>query len=193
MKKKYLLGAGIVIVIGLAVGGVLYANRTDTAKPTVSTKKTDTMKKDTKQTPKADTSGNPVGMQASIHHYDQAGLLNASYRRTLTDFTPWQESGVAVEYRDFNGDGTDDAFVWAKIPGTMGYSFAAVWTIGSNNQPKELWYLPSNLYVPQSDWSLTSTNELRNTGKNEDNTTLVHNFHWQVSTTGSGFVLEPDM
>lgn len=136
-------------------------------------------------TPTTPTNANqPIGMKPDISKWDPAGFITASYSRKLTDFTPWQDSPVTPTTKDFNGDGVNDIFVWAKLPGTNGYSFAAVWTLGSNDKPKELWYVPSQQVYLQSSWSVSGTN-LVEVGKlntpngysNETNT-----YHWQNNT-----------
>jgi hypothetical protein len=194
MKKKRLiiLASALVVIAGGSVAAWQASrNEPTTTKNTAKNSTADTKNPATTPAKTADTSS-PQGMTASVHHWDQAGFLRASYTRKLTDFTPWEESQVSVKYHDFNGDGVDDAFVWAKIPGTKGYSFAAVWTLESDDQPKELWYLPAGLYVPQYDRKLEGDGTVPNSGKIEDNSALVHKFHWQESTTSKGFVLEPN-
>ena len=147
-----------------------------------------------KQTNAAATGKQPASKPTNITSTAPAGLLNASYSRNLTDFTAWQDSPVSVEYRDFNSDGINDAFVWAKLPGTMGYSYAAVWTTDSAGQPLELWYLPNDLSLSHSTWSVTANNGLENKSVNGDGTTnTINTFHWQVTSTGHGFVLEPNI
>lgn len=188
--KRLFVISGVVVLAG-ALGGYAYyhnqhqQNNVTTA--VVVTKKPATASNTTPaQTPKP--------QPASIQTTAAAGLFNASYSRKLTDFTAWQDSPVSYEYRDFNGDGVMDAFVWAKLPGTMGYSYAAVWTTDSNGQPKELWYLPNDSLLAHSTWTVTTDNGLENKSVNGDGTTnSVNTYHWQVSTTGAGFVLEPNI
>ena len=196
MKNLYARFAIAIIVIGSLAGGAYYMGTKNGNKNTVVPIKSND---NTKAVANNDTK--PVAVTATgstksdINKYEAAGLLNASMTRKLTDFTAWQDSTVSVEYRDFNQDGISDAFVQAKVPGTMGYSFAAVWTLGNDNKPKELWYLATDQYIAQSSWAVDSINTLVNSGKEEVGGTIktkVNNWHWQVATTGSGFVLEPN-
>ncbi len=204
MKNKYVRIVAILILAGGLSGGAYYIgnkNNKKTADKAVTVK---TVKPTENTPPKTTTDGKtttpaatkPSGMVADISKFEPAGLFAASQSRQLTNFTAWTDSPVSVEYRDFNDDGVNDSFVSAKLPGTMGYSIAAVWTTGADNKPKELWYLPSDQYVAQSSWTVNSTNTLVNSGKQDNSgtiTTKINNWHWQVSTTGSGFVLEPDI
>jgi hypothetical protein len=203
MKMRTIISSVLAVIIlgGVGAGSYLLGKKTDDPKvasstgtpstPDTSSKPTDTKTDSNTALPTAD----PSGQTASINKYAPEGLLNASYTRKLTDFTAWQESPVTVIYRDFNQDNVTDAFVYAKIPGTMGYSFAAVWTL-KDGAPKELWFLPADQYVAQSSWAVNSINTLVNAGKTDDGGTVkdkTNNWHWQVTTTGSGFVLEPNI
>ncbi len=201
-NRKIILALSIIAVLGVVgTSAYLLGKRSDKKDGKANTtvqqpnETTKTNSADTK-TPASDTTlTKPSGQTASINKYEPAGLFNASFTRKVTDFTPWQDSPVAVEYRDFNEDGVMDAFVSGKIPGTQGYSFASIWTM-NGDAPKELWYLPSDQYLVQSSWAVSSINTLVNSGKIDEggiikNTT--NNWHWQVSTTGSGVVLEPNI
>ena len=193
MKRTQLII--LVTVVALAgVGGYFWYQQAQRTPLTVTHASTVTKATAPKQTNAAATVKQPASKAANITTSAPAGLLNASYSRNLTDFTVWQDSPVSVEYRDFNNDGVNDAFVWAKLPGTMGYSYAAVWTTDSAGQPLELWYLPNDLSLSHSTWSVTANNGLENKSVNGDGSTnSVNTFHWQVTTTGHGFVLEPNI
>jgi len=191
--KWWLIGAGVVLVIGIGVAG--YSVGAHRTKAPVLAKISEKNTSATTPTPKVTSTQNPTSVTTPvvINAYDVAGLFNASYTRALTDFTPWADSPVSKEYRDFNADGVMDVFVWAKLPGTGGYSTAAVWTVEAG-APKELWHLPDSQVLGHSTWSLTSSDGLENKSLNSDGSTdTVNTYHWQVSTTGQGFVLEPSM
>lgn len=181
-----------IIIVGIIAGSIFYilraksntdmnynnsANSLSGAKPAV------------KQNPgtTAPTAASPTPTTASkqtISSFDAAGFVNASNSRKLTDFTPWQESPVQQVVKDFTGDSIDDMFVWAKLPGTMGYSIAAVWTLDNSNKPKELWYVPSAEIYAQSSWSVDGNNiiekgKLNTPGGISDETNV---YHWQTNT-----------
>lgn len=184
MKAKWpLIVIGIIVIIGIAVGIWWYRQA-----------KSSTQSSQTQSTSSAPQPTTSPSKTQDIHTADPAQLLLASYSRNLNTTDKWQDSPVTSEYHDFNGDGVPDAFVWAKLPGTAGNSFAAVWTTGSDGKPIELWYLQEQFYLGHSTWSVNSDNGLVNTSVNGDGSIAsINTFHWQVTSTGKGFVLEPNM
>lgn len=193
-SKKLLLISGVTLLVLGGGGYGIYRLGQQNATVAQSKNAANTTPTNKTKDSKTSSSSAQVKETTTIKDSNAAGLLNASYTKNLTDFTPWADSPYNVEYRDFNDDGVTDAFVWAKLPGTGGYSFAAVWTLDSGNKPKQLWSLPDDLVLGHSTWNVTSNNGLENKSLKSDGTTdAVNTFHWQVSTTGSGFVLEPNI
>jgi hypothetical protein len=189
-KALMFVGAGVVLS---GSGFVIYQKgKGDAPKPSVtqaSVKDTDKTNTTNTSQPKTDTA--PTDKQKNISEFPAAGLFNASYTNKPKDFTPWSETQTAYEYRDFNGDKVDDVFVWGKLVGTAGFSYAAVWTV-ENDQPIELWHVPDSLMLEHSTWEVKPNNGLENKSLNSDGSTKTsQTFHWQVSTSGKGFVLEP--
>lgn len=189
MKAKWLfIIIGSIIIIGACIGIWFYL-QPKPAKPKPQHEQT-VKTSNTKQSPSTAAPKAP----ADIHAADPARLLQSSYSRDLTGTIRWEDSPVNADYRDFNDDSIPDLFVWAVIPGTAGNSFAAVWTTDTNGNPTELWHLEEQFYLGHSKWSIDSNNGLVNTSINADGSTASANiFHWQVTTTGKGFVLEPSM
>lgn len=189
-KALIFVGAGVVIA---GVGFAVYQKgKGDAPKPRsiqAVVKETDQTKSPTTTQPKTDTT--TTAKLKNISEYPAAGLFNASYTNKPKDFTAWKETQTAYEYRDFNGDKVDDVFVWGKLVGTAGFSYGAVWTV-ENDQPIELWHVPDNLMLEHSTWAVNASNGLENKSLNNDGSTKTsQTFHWQVSTSGKGFVLEP--
>jgi hypothetical protein len=189
-KALIFVGAGVVLAVG---GFVIYQKgKGDAPKPTITqavVKDADQTKTPTTTQPKTDTA--PAAKKTTINEYPAAGLFNASYTKKPKDFTAWSEAQTYYEYRDFDGDKVDDVLVWGKLVGTAGFSYAAVWTV-KDDQPVELWHLPDDLALEHSTWAVNASNGLENKSLNSDGSTkTLQTFHWQVSTTGKGFVLEP--
>jgi len=197
MKAKQLWIVGsIVLVLGAGVGYQAYhlgrRHGSSSSQPDTKNGVQTDKKPSIDTTPDKTQSPSANDQKPSINKSNPAGLFNASYRHTPTDFAPWKDSPVTAEYHDFNDDGITDAFVWAKLPGTAGSSYAAVWTLDATNQPKELWHLPDDQGLDHSTWSVTSNNGLENKSlKNDGSTDSINTYHWQVTGTGQGFVLEP--
>ena len=187
---KNLLILAIVAIASLAGWYALKA-KTATEKTLDETVKSQNEPTATPKNPSTATTTSPsaspkTSPKPDISKWNSAGFITASYSRKLTDFSPWEDSPVEATVKDFTGDGVNDVFVWAKLPGTNGYSFAAVWTVGDDNQPKELWYSPSAEVYVQSTWSVAGltfieTGKLNTPGGLSDET---NTYHWQ----GSKFV-----
>jgi hypothetical protein len=189
MNKKVLYGLGVVVLLGIAAGSFFVGRASK--KNDATTNPTPVTQAEVKAAPPSPTTNpvspptpSPVTTKPSITKWDPAGFVTASYSRKLTDFTPWQDSPVQSTVKDFNGDGLDDVFVWAKLPGTKGYSTAAVWTLGSNDQPKELWYVPTAQVYVQSSWSVSGL-QIIETGKLETPNGLSdekNTYVWKTNT-----------
>ncbi len=189
MNRKLVQIVISVIVLG-GVGGGAYIIGSKHNNPASSNNQTQSTKPSPTNTAvqSAPTPQPTTVKQAQIQSLDPAGLLNASFRRRLADFTAWTDSGVTPTYTDFNGDGITDAFVWAKIPGTLGSSFAAVWTLDTKNQPQELWFVPTAQRLNHSTWSisgvkLTEKGDIETPGGTDSITNV---YHWN----GTDFVTE---
>ena len=197
-RQKWLVGLGVIVLLVICGYGVyrLKHSHAPAVKPAVTKTKPSNNDNDTKksETAKIIASSPPAPDKDAIKNYSNAGLFNASFTKHPTDFTPWNESPVNVEYRDLNDDGVIDAFVWAQPPGTAQNSYAAVWTTNATNQPIELWHVPDNMITDHSTWLVDVNNGLEQKSLNNDASIRELNvFHWQVTTDGKGFVLDPNI
>ena len=173
--NRNLLVSFLVIVIGASIGGGYLLGKRNVPKtqtvsqvqtePTPAVVTTDTAKTTTVTTPTVKTPSE------DIKTFEPKRLFGATMAPSVTYSTAvsWEESPVTVVYKDFNGDGILDAFIWSKPPGTTGYSTAAVWTIlAKAAEPKMLWHISADL--AQSSWSVNAQNGLVEVGKQQTGT-----------------------
>jgi len=161
-KVALLIILGVIIVAAAVIAGLLIGrhqtNKTTTSQATQKTQPSTT------PTPATATVTPTPTLNKAIEAQKAANLFQKCQTNNINDQTDWQDSGASVIYRDFTSDNIEDVLVYAKIPGTMGYSRGCVYTIDSGNL-KLLWRLQDSDFLPQSDFSVNASSQIVYSGK----------------------------
>lgn len=174
-KNKY--GFGVVevllIVVAVAIAGfvawyVLHA-KTSTDKILQNTtlgqgQTVKTPKAKTSSTGNKTTNAKPVSLDKAVESLKTANLFQKCETNVINDQADWQDSPASVLYRDWNGDNVEDVLVYAKQPGTMGYSRGCVYTMDAGAL-KQLWRLDDSSLLAQSDFSVNDKKQIVYSGK----------------------------
>jgi hypothetical protein len=112
------------------------------------------------------TTQQPAALDKSIESYKAVNLYQKCEVNDLTDNGTWGDSTPSVAHYDFNSDDIEDVLVYAKIPGTMGYSRGCVFTVKAGALA-QLWRLNDADLLPQSDITLNDKGQVVYNGKQE--------------------------
>ena len=128
-----------------------------------------------KTQPGAATAKTTPSLDKSVEGLKAANLYQKCETNVINSSDDWQESPASVAYRDFDGDNTQDVLVYAKLPGTKGYSRGCVYTM-SSGALKQLWRLGDSGFLDQSDFSINDKNQIVYSGKQTTSGGLTDTF-----------------